>query len=94
MYLGRVPAYPHLADSELGPRSARVTIAIPCWTVTCAPWTLKKIGDVTGTEPSPEQAHEVIEKDAGGAAAILLRAANALRDKEPTALAAFSARSA
>jgi hypothetical protein len=90
MYLGRVPIYPHLADSELGPRSARVSIAIPCWTVTCAPWTLKKIGDVTGTEPSPEQAHQVIEKDAGGAAAMLLRAANALRDKEPTALAAFS----
>lgn len=63
MYLGRVPVYPHLADSELGPRSARVSIAIPCWTVTCAPWTLKKIGDVTGTEPSPEQAHQVIEPD-------------------------------
>jgi hypothetical protein len=80
----------HLADSELGPRSARVTIAIPCWRVTCASQTLKKIGDVTGTEPTPEQARQVIEKDAGGAAAIVLRAANALRDKEPTALAAFS----
>ena len=55
----------------------------------CAPWMLKKIGDATGTEPTQEQAHQVIESDAGGAAAILLKAANALRDKEPTALAAF-----
>ena len=45
---------------------------------------------MTGTEPTPEQARQVIEKDTGGAAAIVLRAANALRDKEPTALAAFS----
>ena len=88
MYLS-VPAYPHLADSELGPRAARVTLAIPCWRVSCAPGTLKKIGDATGSEPTPEQAHQVIENDAGGAAAILLRAANGLRDKEPTALAAF-----
>jgi hypothetical protein len=58
--------------------------------VTCAPWTLKKIGDVTGTEPTQAQAHQVIQKDAEGAATILLRAANALRDKEPTVLAAFS----
>ena len=50
---------------------------------------LKKIGGATGTEPTQEQAHQVIENDAGGAAAILLKAANALRDKEPTALAAF-----
>ena len=89
MYLSCVPAYPHLADSELGPRAARVTLAIPCWTVTCAPWTLKKIGDATGSEPTPEQARQVIRNDAEGAAAILLKAANALRDKEPTALAAF-----
>ena len=89
MYLGRAPAYPHLADSELGPRGARVTLAIPCWTATCAPWRLKKIGDATGTEPTPEQARQVIAKDAGGAAAILTKAANALRDKEPAGLAAF-----
>jgi hypothetical protein len=76
MYLC-APAYPHLADSELGPRAARVTRALPCWTVTCAPWTLKKIGDATGTEPTPEQAHQVIRNDAEGAAAILLKAANA-----------------
>jgi hypothetical protein len=89
MYLSRVPAYRQLADSELGPRSARVTIEIPCWRLSCASLVLKKIGDVTGTEPTPEQARQVIEKDAGGAAAIVLRAANALRDKEATALAAF-----
>lgn len=88
MYLS-VPAYPHLADSELGPGSARVTIAIPCLRVTYAPWTLKKIGDATGNEPTPAQAHQIIKDDAGGAAAILLKAANALRDNEPTALAAF-----
>jgi hypothetical protein len=50
---------------------------------------LKKVGDATGTEPTQQQAHQVIQNDAGGAAAILLRAADALRDKEPTALAAF-----
>jgi len=50
---------------------------------------LKKIGDATGSEPTPEQAHQVIRYDAEGAAALLLKAANALRDKEPTALAAF-----
>ena len=89
MYLS-APAYAHLADSELGPGSARVMIDIPCLTVTCAPQALKKIGDATGSEPTRAQAHQVIQHDAGGAAAILLRAANALRDKEPTALAAFS----
>lgn len=88
MYLS-VPAYPHLADSELGPRTARVMIEIRYWTVTCAPSTLKKIGDATGTEPTQEQAHRVIRNDAEGAAAILLKAANALKHKEPTALAAF-----
>jgi hypothetical protein len=87
MYLSRVPADPHLAD-ELGPRIARVGIAIPKrWA--CAGWTLKEIGDATGIEPTQAQADQVIQKDAGGAAAILLRAANALRDKEPAALAAF-----
>jgi hypothetical protein len=54
--------------------------------VTCSPWTLKKIGGATGTEPTPEQARQVIQNDAEGAAALLLRATNALRDKEPTAL--------
>jgi hypothetical protein len=88
MYL-RVPAYPHLADSELGPRTARVSLAIPCWTVSCAPGALKKIGDSTGTEPTPEQARQVIRNDAESAAAFLLKAANALQDKAPTALAAF-----
>jgi hypothetical protein len=87
MYLP-MRTYPHLADSELGPRTARVTRAIPCWTVTCPPWMLKKIGDMTGTEPTPEQAHQVIRNDAEGAAAYLLKAANALWDKESTALAA------
>ena len=88
MYLN-VPAYPHLAESELGPRAARVRIAIRCWAVTCAPGTLKKIGDATRTEPTPEQARQVIRNDAEGAAALLLKAANALRDTEPAALAAF-----
>jgi hypothetical protein len=44
------------ADSKHGPRSARVTPTIPSWTVTCAPWMLKKIGYTTGTEPTQEQA--------------------------------------
>ena len=89
MYLSSMPNYTHLADSELGPGSGRLTIGISCWTVTCAPWVLKKIGDATGTEPTQAQAHQVIKDDAGGAAARLLRAANALRDKEPVALDAF-----
>ncbi|MFH0343571.1 MAG: hypothetical protein ACHBNF_15930 [Chromatiales bacterium] len=89
MYLS-APAHPLLADSELGPAFGRLTVVIPCWTVKCAPWTLKKIGDATGTEPTQAQAHQVIEKDAGDAAAILVNAINALRNKEPTALAAFS----
>jgi hypothetical protein len=88
MYLSRLPADPHLAD-ELGPRTARVGIAVPrCWT--CASSALKHIGDATGVEPTQAQAHQVIQNDAGGAAAILLRAANALQDREPIALAAFS----
>jgi hypothetical protein len=62
-------------------------IEIPSWTVTCAPSTLKKIGDATGTEPTQEQAHQVIRNDAEGGAAILLKAANALKHKEPTASA-------
>jgi hypothetical protein len=90
MYLSSVAAFTHLAESELGPGSGRVTMAIPCWRVTCAAWMLKKIGEATGTEPSAAQAHQVIRNDAEGAATILLRAANALRDKEPAALAAFS----
>ena len=90
MYLGRLPAYRQLDDSELGPCTGRLTIAIPCLQLTCSPGALKKIGDVTGTEPTPEQARQVIERDTGGAAALVLRAANTLRDKEPAALAAFS----
>lgn len=90
MYLSSMPAYTRLADSELGPRVARVTIAIPCLRVACARWMLKKIGDATGTEPTQEQAHQVIRNDAEGAATIVLRAADALRDKKPTALSAFS----
>jgi hypothetical protein len=90
MYLTDRLNYTQLANSELGPGTARLTIEIKCWTATCPPWVLKKIGDATGTELTQPQAHQVIKNDAGGAAARLLRAANALRDKEPLALAAFT----
>jgi len=79
-----------LADSELGPGSGRMMIDIPCWRVSCASWVLKKIGELTGTELARGVAHQVIKDDAGDAAATLLRSANALQDKEPAALAAFS----